>query len=84
MPKYYVETIENRLIIDKEGAEQAAKHFIGLNPDIVYQVMKSNQTMFIFVSEKGFSGADFGEYRSDMMFDVIELVHKMGPSGGSK
>ena len=77
MPKFYIESSTKRLVIDKETQEKAAKSFIGFNPDLVYEAMKSNETTFVHVSEKGFGGP----YETDSMFDVIELVYKIGPSG---
>ena len=77
MPKFYVQTEEQRLIIDRKSEEEAAKYFVGLNPDLVYDAMKTGKSVFIHVTEKGFDGP----WKTDSMFDVIELVHKMGPSG---
>ena len=77
MPKYYAETIGYRIVVDRKNPEEAAKALIGSNPDLVYSAMKGNGAMFIFVSETGFGA----EYRTDRMFDIIETVHKMNPSG---
>tara|TARA_R110002051_G_C8535443_1_gene470262 strand:+ start:471 stop:707 length:237 start_codon:yes stop_codon:yes gene_type:complete len=77
MPKFYIESEQKKLVIDRETQEEAAKSFIGLNPDLVYEAMKTSKTMFVHVDEKGFGGP----YRTDSMFDVIELVYRMGPSG---
>jgi len=75
MPKFYIEAEEKRLVIDRETQEEAAKSFVGLNPDLVYEAMKTSKTMLIHVAETGFGGP----YRTDSMFDIIELVYKMGP-----
>ena len=76
MPKFYVESQDGpRLTIDKETAEDAAKSLLYANPDLVYEALKTNSAMFIFVNEIGFGS----EYRTDAMFDIIELVYKMGP-----
>ena len=77
MPKFYVETPEQKLIVDRKSQEEAAKYFLGLNPDLVYEAMKMGTSVFIHVTETGFNGP----WRTDSVFDVIELVHKMGPSG---
>ena len=77
MPKFYIESDEKRLVIDRESQEEAAKSFVGLNPDLVYEAMKTSKTPFVHVAETGFGGP----YKTDCMFDVIELVYKMGPSG---
>ena len=75
MPKFYIESEQKKLVIDRETEEEAAKSFISFNPDLVYEAMKTSKTMFVHVAEKGFGGP----YRTDSMFDVIELVYKMGP-----
>ena len=77
MPKFYIESDQKRLVIDRATQEEAAKSFISLNPDLVYEAMKTTKSMFVHVAEKGFGGP----YRRDSMFDVIYLVYKMGPSG---
>ncbi len=77
MPKFYAESSNNRLVIDRPTAEEAAKSFITLNPDLVYEAMKTGVSGFIHVTETGFEGS----YRTDCMFDIIELVYKMGPNG---
>jgi len=77
MPKYYAETITHKIIVDRKQPEEAAKALISSNPDIAYDAMRGNGAMFIFVSETGFGA----EYRTDMMFDIIEMVYKMNPSG---
>ena len=77
MPKFYAESKDKKLIIDRPNAEEAAKSFISLNPDLVYEAMKTGNSAFIHVVETGFSGP----YKNDCMFDIIELVYKMGPNG---
>ncbi len=77
MSKFYVESDGKRLVIDRETQEEAAKSFVGLNPDLVYEAMKTSKAMLVHVAETGFGGP----YRTDCMFDVIELVYRMGPSG---
>tara|TARA_R110002051_G_scaffold74226_1_gene135105 strand:- start:513 stop:743 length:231 start_codon:yes stop_codon:yes gene_type:complete len=73
MPKFYVEsTTSHALIIDRPNAELAARSLILLNPDMVYEYMKSKTDVYICVNENGFGG----QLRTDMIFSLEELINK--------